>query len=49
MALIFGNESDNKLNGTSGDDDIFGEGGDDVLAGNDTLIGGGADLRLRKS
>ncbi|HEY9216457.1 MAG TPA: calcium-binding protein [Phenylobacterium sp.] len=50
MAVIFGNENNNIINGTAGPDEIFGLGGDDQLNGlngDDTLHGGaGFDLLI---
>jgi Ca2+-binding RTX toxin-like protein len=46
MALIVGNDSDNRLRGTSSSDTIRGIDGNDILeglGGNDTLLGGKSD------
>ncbi|MBW4666367.1 MAG: calcium-binding protein [Cyanomargarita calcarea GSE-NOS-MK-12-04C] len=46
MALIIGNDSDNRFRGTSGSDTIRGRDGNDILEGledNDTLLGGKND------
>ncbi|MES2665959.1 MAG: M10 family metallopeptidase C-terminal domain-containing protein [Pseudomonadota bacterium] len=47
--ILAGNDSDNRLYGLAGADDLAGGGGDDLLNGgasNDSLAGGGGDDRL---
>ncbi len=44
--MIFGNSAANDLNGSGGNDRLYGRRGNDFLSGNGSLVGGGGLVRL---